>query len=57
MCVCVCVFCHISLHVGSYFLDQGLNMCPLYWKHGVLITGLPGKFPEVGFFKEVIKLK
>ena len=23
--------------------DQGLNMCPLHWKHRVLTTGLPEK--------------
>ena len=26
--------------------DQGWNPCPLQWKHGVLTTGLPGKFLE-----------
>ena len=25
------------------FLDQGLNLCFLHWKHGFLSTGLPGK--------------
>ena len=26
------------------FLNQGLNLCPLYWKYsGVLTTGTPGK--------------
>ena len=29
--------------VGSLFLDQGLNMGPLHWKHGVLTTELLGK--------------
>ena len=29
-------------HVGSYFPDQGLNLHPLQWKLGVLITGQPG---------------
>ena len=23
--------------------DQGTNLCPLQWKHGVLTTGLQGK--------------
>ena len=30
-------------HSGSYFLNQGSNLCPLHWEHGVLTTGLPGK--------------
>ena len=29
----------------SFFPDQGLNLCPLQWKHRVLITGL-GKSPS-----------
>ena len=36
-------------HVGSQFPDQGLNLCPLHWKHGVLTTGLPGKFRDFFF--------
>ena len=31
-------------HVGSQFPSQGLNLCPLYWKPGILTTGPPGKF-------------
>ena len=27
---------------GSYFPDQGLNLCPQPWKHGVLTIGPPG---------------
>ena len=27
---------------GSYFLDQGLNLCAMHWKHEVLTTGPPG---------------
>ena len=30
-------------HAGSYLLNQGSNLCPLHWEHGVLTTGLPGK--------------
>ena len=30
-------------HVGSQFPDQGLNSCPLHWKHWVLTIGLPVK--------------
>ena len=26
---------------GISFIDQGLNLSPLHWKHGVLTTGLP----------------
>ena len=29
--------------MASYFPDQGLNPCPLQWKHGVLTRGSPGK--------------
>ena len=29
--------------MGPYFPNQGLNLHPLHWKHGVLTTGLPGK--------------
>ena len=38
-------------HVGSQFPDQGSNLRPLQWKHGVLTTGPPGKsLEEVLFF-------
>ena len=30
-------------HVGSWFPDQGLSLCPLNWKHRVLTTGPLGK--------------
>lgn len=41
------VFGHGSKQVGSYFTDQGWNLCPLQWKwkHGVLTAEPPGKFP------------
>ena len=29
---------------GIYFLDQGLNLDPVYWEHRVLAIGPPGKF-------------
>ena len=32
-------------HAESWFHDQGLNLCPLRWKHGFLTTGLPGRSP------------
>ena len=28
---------------GSQFPDQGLNLCPLQWKHEVLTSGTSGK--------------
>ena len=40
-------------HAGSEFPDQGSDLCPLQWKHRVLITGPSGKFPvymEVCFY-------
>ena len=30
-------------HMRSLFPSQGLNLCPLHWKCGVLTTELPGK--------------
>ena len=30
-------------HIGSQFPDQGSNLHPLPWEHGVLTTGPPGK--------------
>ena len=33
-------------HVGSYFLNQVLNLCPL---HGVLTSGLAGKSLNADF--------
>ena len=39
---------------GILVPDQGLNLGPLYWKHGILTTGPPGKssaaFPFKGYF-------
>lgn len=41
LCVCVCgdTACGILLIVP----DQGLNLCHMYWKGGVLTSGLPEK--------------
>ena len=39
------LFCHAMQHLGSFFPDQGLNPCPLHWKHRVITTGPPGKSP------------
>ena len=38
--------CH-ARHAGSKFPDQGSNLCPLQWKRGAIITGLPGNFLEI----------
>ena len=35
-------FGHTVRHAGSPFPDQGLNLHPLQWKHGVLTNGPPG---------------
>ena len=37
------LFGHTVQHVGSQFPDQGSNLHPLHWKHGILISGPPGK--------------
>ena len=44
-CVCfsVCLFGCTAQHAGSYFPDQGSNLCPLQSKCRVLTTGPPGK--------------
>ena len=34
---------------GSQLPNQGLNLCPLRWKHRVLTTRHPGKSPDNGF--------
>ena len=36
-------------HVGSYFSNQGLSPHALHWKGRVLITGPPGKSPQIRF--------
>ena len=35
-----------SFVLEALFPDQGLNLRPLHWKHGVLTTGPPGKTPS-----------
>ena len=37
-------------HAGSLFPDQGLNLCPLQWKYGVLPTGPSGNSLFVSLF-------
>ena len=46
------LFCfgHATRYAGSYFPDQGSNLCPLQWKYGVLTTGPPGKSHGQVFF-------
>ena len=36
-------------HVGSWFPDQGSNLHPVHWKHGVLTTRPSGNPPSSGF--------
>ena len=38
-------------HVGSWSSDQGSNLCPLQWKHGVLIIGPSGRSPKSPFHR------
>ena len=42
---------HNSQHLGFQFLNQGLNLGPLQWKHTVLTTGPLGKFQYPFFLK------
>ena len=37
-------------HMESLFPDQGSNLNPPHWKHGVLTTRLPDKSPFSAFF-------
>ena len=37
--------CCATWHVGPSFPGQGLNPCPLQWKHRVLTTGPQGNSP------------
>ena len=46
----ICIFFPPHQVAGRIFPDQGLNLCPLHWEHGVLakdlledFTGSPGK--------------
>ena len=32
---------------GIKLSDQGLNLGPVPWEHGVLATGPPGKSPDI----------
>ena len=43
--------------VCGIFSDQGLNLCPLHWKLGVLTTGPPGKFLFFFYALYIICLK
>ena len=42
-------FCCLQGMWESSFPDQGLNLCPMQWKHELLTTGPRGKSP--GFYK------
>ena len=48
-------FCCTTQHVGSQFPNQGLNLCPLHWKHRVLTTGPPEKSPSKHILKGSVK--
>ena len=50
------LFCCTVWPEGSYFPDQGLNPCPLQWKHRFLTTEPPRKSQMAGALK-VKKLK
>ena len=52
--VCFVLFLAM-VHVGILVPDQGLNLCPLQWKCGVLTTGLPGKSQMFLFFSFFFK--
>ena len=43
------VACRIS------FPDQGSNLCPLHWEHGVLATGTPGKSWELCYLGNLLR--
>ena len=44
-------FSHSSKNVTFKFPNQGSNLCPLHWRHGVLTTGPPGKSPKDVIFE------
>ena len=48
------LFFLVFLHMGSWF--QGSNLCPPYWKHGVLTIGPPGKSLWVFLVEHVLSL-
>ena len=50
ICFCFLFFGYSSQPVGILVPNQGLKLCPLYWKHVVLTLGLPGKFPSSWIF-------
>ena len=50
VCFCYLFFGgHATWHVGSYFSDQELTLCPLQWKHRALTTGCQGSPRHVCF--------
>ena len=48
---CIFFFGCTPQHVGSYFLNQGSNSCPLLWKAESVKTGPPGKSVSCLIFK------
>ena len=51
MCLLGFFFGYDVWHVGSWFPQQGSNLCPLQWKRRVSTTGPPGKslFARFGY--------
>ena len=41
--------CLVMWHIGSWFPDQGSNLHPVHWKHGVLTTRPSGNPPHLAF--------
>ena len=41
---------------GSQFSNQGLNLCPLPWKQGILTTRLPGNSLKCVFLNGHFKM-
>ena len=42
-------------HMRSWFPDQGLNLCPIHWKLGILTTG-PLEKSLISFFDQTFSL-
>ena len=46
-------FGHAVWCAGSQFPNQGSDLCPQHWEHGVLTTGPPGKSAPFFTFKDL----
>ena len=49
-------FSHAARHAGSQFSNQGLNLCPLPWKQGILTTRPPGNSLKCVFLNGHFKM-